>query len=380
VSLVFTTPDGEIDWARLCAEYPFLDQLRHTPQDTIHHAEGTVMTHTQMVGKAAAEIARRERLNAVDTDRLLFAAAFHDIGKALTLVFDEAGRPSSPKHASKGAYFLRHFWWERGSSIPFREREFLLSLIARHAWPVRFLEREHPGDSVVRASMTTSNRLLGLLAEADMTGRKCQDEAGQKQAIEATKLYRSYAEELECLDSPREFMNPHCRFTFLSKHGTVFLPFDIFDPTKFEVTLMCGLPGSGKDTWIRNKLPAKQPVLSRDQVRAELKAARITDEGSVIQEVLLRTKQLLAKKQNFTLNATHLRRENRQKMLGLCHAYGARTRVVCLYADRDELLRRNKARPENESLPIAAIDKLAQGFEVPDLTECYTLDLIESGR
>ncbi|HWB58045.1 MAG TPA: ATP-binding protein [Chthoniobacteraceae bacterium] len=244
---------------------------------------------------------------------------------------------------------------------------------------MRFIERAHPEQSVALASLAAPNRLLGLLAEADMRGRISVDKAGQTQAIETARLYRTHAAELGCLDTPYPFANAHSRFTYFSKEGETGLPFEIFDPTAFEVTMLCGLPGVGKDLWISKSLPAEEAVLSRDEVRADLKEEDVDDEGRVLQEVLLRTRQLLAKKQNFAINATNLRRDLRRGFLQLCHAYGARTRLVFLHADRAAVLRRNAKRPDETRVPVAAIDRFAKRMETPDWRECYNVQLVDMG-
>ncbi|HWB59589.1 MAG TPA: HD domain-containing protein, partial [Chthoniobacteraceae bacterium] len=87
-SLIPRTSGGEIDWPAALERFPCLRGLAETPQEAHHHAEGDVLTHTRMVCDEAFRLARGENLAERDTERLLFAAAFHDVGKQLTLTFD----------------------------------------------------------------------------------------------------------------------------------------------------------------------------------------------------------------------------------------------------------------------------------------------------
>ena len=54
----------------------------------------------------------------------------------------------------------------------------------------------------------------------------------------------------------------------------------MYDDTWGEVILMCGLPGTGKDTWIRENCP-DLPVVSLDEIRKEMKLSKAKD-GSLV--------------------------------------------------------------------------------------------------
>ena len=162
-------------WKALTEAYPFIASMRGCPQEAEFHSEGDVLTHSKRVLQEGEKLAEEWGLSEEEAEDLFFACTFHDIGKPITLTKDENGQWSSPKHAVKGASFLRYKLWEAGSHLPVPRRERILNLIKLHAWPVRFMERDHPEDSLIRASLVTSNKLLGLLAVADMTGRICED-------------------------------------------------------------------------------------------------------------------------------------------------------------------------------------------------------------
>lgn len=369
---------GQIDWQEL-ERVPYIAAMAACPQEMEHHAEGDVLTHTKMVAAEGLKLAQEQNLDPTETQDLLYACIFHDIGKPITLAKEEDGKWTSRKHALKGTSFLRSQLWREGSPIPLDAREKLLALIALHAWPVRFIERTHPEDSVIRASLLTSNKLLGLLAIADMRGRICQNKDAQEKAILNAELYLEHAKELGCLNTPYPFDNARSRLHYLNHQGKA-PPTNLFQEKTFVVTMMCGLPGSGKDHWLEKNYPKENLVISRDAIREELKRA---DEGEVLQELLARTKRALAKKIDFAINATNLRKELRQKTAALISAYGGQTHMVYLQGDRSLLLKRIAQREKNPkaaTVPTAAIDKLSLGMEPPSLLECHQATLIDQNQ
>lgn len=368
-------PDKSVNWEILSQSLPNFGDMHTCPQEPEHHAEGNVLTHTKMVTEEGLKLAKSHGLNKEEEEDLLFACAHHDIGKPITLKKEDDGKWSSRMHAVKGTAFLRYTLWEQGSHIPLQRREKLLALITLHAWPVRFLERDLPADSIIRASLMTSNKLLGLLAIADMTGRVCQDKTAQSQAIDAAKLFLEYSQELGCLDRPYDFGNEHSKLHFLQTTGDPTLT--LFDPSTFQVTMMCGIPCSGKDHWLAKNY--EHPIISRDQIRKDLK---FPNEGEVLQELTSQIKKALAKKEPFAINATNLRRELRAGYANLISAYKGRTKMVYLQADLPEINRRissrEKSLPEKEKIPHSAILKMAASCEPPTALECHSLNLLDT--
>jgi len=60
----------------------------------------------------------------------------------------------------------------------------------------------------------------------------------------------------------KAFHNSHSRFKFFQTQAE--FPAEIYDDTQFEVVIMSGIAGSGKDTYVR-KLDL--PVVSLDDLR-----------------------------------------------------------------------------------------------------------------
>ena len=147
---------------------------------------------------------------------------------------------------------------------------------------------------------------------------------------------------------------------------------EAFDDTVCEVTVMSGLPGAGKDTWIREHAGAL-PIVSLDALRLSLDVDPTDAQGEVVQAARERAKELLRARQPFVWNATNLSRQRRGPIVDLLADYKARVRVVYVEAPAPALFAQNKAR--KESVPEAVIRRMTERWEVPSLTEAHEIVL-----
>ena len=107
--------------------------------------------------------------------------------------------------------------------------------------------------------------------------------------------------------------------------------------------MLSGLPGTGKDTWIQRNHP-ELPVLSLDNLRAELRISPRDNQGKLIQEARERARTYLRMKQPFIWNATSLTDKTREKNIALFERYGASVRIVYLETDWQMRVERNRKR------------------------------------
>ena len=105
-------------------------------------------------------------------------------------------------------------------------------------------------------------------------------------------------------------------------------------------------------------------------------------EGEVLQELIAQVKKRLALKEPFAINATNLREERRSGFTGLIDAYGGKTRMLDLQADKPTVLRRlaNREKPlaEKDKIPLSAITRLAVSAVPPTALECHTVEVIDT--
>ncbi len=366
-----------LNWAELCGDFPFLKPLDDTPQDPRFHTEGDVATHTQMVWKELRQLPDFQQLDKIEQTMLLWAAVFHDAGKAECTRHEEDGAITSRGHAKRSVRLLRHHLWKEPQLWPqdLAKRESMLALIRWHGATVHFLNLPSPEDRVVTLSHACPLHLLSLLVEADMMGRICQHPSDQEKGLQTNRLFCATADELGCLQHPWSFSSNHARWSFFDRLGSDHA-YQAFDDTKFEVILMGGLPGSGKDTWIEQNLP-ELPVVSLDELRKEMKISPTDNQGAVIQAATSAAKTHLRRGESFIWNATNITEPLRRKLIRLFADYGARTRLVWLEADRSTLVARNRQR-DKKQVPISVIDRLHAKLDFPSLSEVHRLEIIQS--
>jgi len=335
-------PAWKVDWEAILAAYPWLRSLDGVPQDPVYHAEGDVLIHTRWVAETLTAMPAWRLLP--DTERaVLFAAALlHDIGKPDCTQVEPDGHLSSRGHARAGATIARRLLWngECGSAVPLPVRERITALVRLHGLPIWFLERAEIDRALFEASYRAPLDRVALLAEADARGRTCAD---KDELLDRIELFRETCREHRCLDRPRAFPSDHARVCYF--RGIHRDPdYDAYDDTWGEVVLLSGLPGAGKDTWLRDNLPDR-PVLSLDTIRRKLDIDPKKTQGRVVHAAKKQARELLRDRRPLVWNATNLTRRIRDPLIDLFLSYGARVRIVYLDAPFDIVMARNRARP-----------------------------------
>lgn len=360
-------PDWRIDWEGVEHAFPWTDDLRASPQDALWHGEGDVWTHTRMVVDALVGMEEWRALDEAARRQLFLAALLHDIGKPVCTRTDEAGRITSRGHSRRGESMARLWLWHAGMGP--HEREPIAALIRSHQFPFFLLDRNDARDEAIRLSHDLRCDRLGLLAEADARGRIARD---RRRLIDNCRLFRDLCAEIGCLESPWSFANSHSRFEWFRKPGRD-PAYAAHDDTSMEVVLMSGLPASGKDSWIATNL-SDWPVVSLDEIRAELGIDPAGGQGKVIAAARERARVHLRAERKFVWNATNLSRGIRAGLIDLFADYGARVRIVYLEVSLEEQRRRNAAR--RDPVPESAISRMLDNWEPPKINEAHQVDWV----
>lgn len=324
-----------------------------------------------MVLRQLADLEDWSSLSAHEQTVLIFTALFHDVAKPLTTEVDpETGRVTSPKHAVKGEHVARRVLRDLGCDLMTREE--IARLVRYHGRPAFLFERDEPTHEVVRLSWLVNNRLLYLFALADTRGR---DTDSMTRPEENLHFWKLMAEETGCYDQPFPFATDHARFTFFRQRAPNlhYVPHEEFS---CEVTVMAGLPGSGKDTWLSRNRHGR-PVVSLDDIRVELDIEPTDEQGQAAQLARERCREFLRAGTSFAFNATNTMKQTRGRWLSLFADYNARIEIIYLEPPFESILQQNKDR--GRTVPESVIRKLADKCEPPTWTECHKL-VLEDGK
>jgi putative nucleotidyltransferase with HDIG domain len=354
-------PSWDFDWPALYDAYSWLRAMEACPQDPVHHAEGDVWVHTRMVCEAMREVATWRDAGEREKAVLLAAALLHDVAKPATTRTEE-GRVTARGHSTRGEVRARVLLWEM--DVPPSARELVAPLVRYHQIPFFLIERDDAERVAYRVSQSARCDLLAALAEADARGRVCADLA---RLLDNVALFAELCRERECYDRPRRFPSDHSRFLYFRKEDRD-PDYLAWDDTRSDVVLMSGMPGSGKDAWIGERLPDRT-VISLDDIRRELRISPAERQGRVVTLARERAKALLRRGEPFVWNATNLSRSVREQCVNLFATY--RARVTIVYCEAPERVQRRQNADREVAVPAAVVRKMLERWEVPDATEAH---------
>jgi putative nucleotidyltransferase with HDIG domain len=358
-------PNWQIDWNLILTEFSDIKALANCQQDPIYHAEGDVLTHTQMVCEALVKNPAWRQLSVTERSLVFAAALFHDIAKPSTTEIGEDGRLHARGHGKKGANMVREIFQDLNT--PFFIREAIVSIVEMGSLPLWFWDRDNPQKSVIKASQIVRCDWLAMMAEADVRGRICHD--GDR-LLDSIDLFGDFCREWGCYDKPFEFASAHSRFIYFQKEaGDPF--YQAYDDREFDVFLTCALSGTGKDYWISQNKP-DLPMVSLDELRAKLGIDPTDEQSAVIQAAKTAAKSLLQAKTSFVWNATNISRTTRRGLIESFANYGARATIVYLEIPYSRTIFQNNHR--DRQVPRSVIDRFRRRLDMPNLTECHTID------
>jgi len=147
-----------------------------------------------------------------------------------------------------------------------------------------------------------------------------------------------------------------------------------------KLIVMCGIPGSGKSTWIKNKMCSQNgvAVVSRDAVRFSMISSEdeyFSKEKQVFAEFIRLIKSHLEGDEVETViaDATHISAASRKKLLASLGSSlkGVSVEAVVLNVSLATALERNSHREGLANVPETAIRNMYNGFRAPALTEGF---------
>ena len=255
-----------VDWVGIERDFKWFRDMKYVPQDAIWHAEGDVQIHTKLVVVSLLNLPEFNLLGEQDRHILFMSALMHDIAKSITTTSEERdGRLCivAPRHSQIGERMARNVLY-KDLDVPFEMREEICALVRYHGAPLWGLNDDGYQRKLITISLRCRTDLLAMLAKADVLGRECQDKPDLLEKIEYFELG---CQMYDCWGKPKEFKSDLARYTYLNGQMDYdgFVP---YDDKKFEVHMLSGIAGSGKDYYISENLP-KLPVVSLDGIRRE---------------------------------------------------------------------------------------------------------------
>ncbi len=357
---------------------PSIEKMKHTPQNPLWHAEGDVWVHTQMVCASLCADAAFRALTRREQEILFLAALMHDIGKPACTVLED-GVWKSPRHTIVGAKIARKLLWSEagmsGSPDIRTIRESICALIRYHSMPLHLEDKEDPERTLIEIASVGelapdfTLKLLRILMHADLRGRVGADVETQWENAEMAFLL---AEDMGIMEHPYVFPDAITKHAYLAGRN-VARDYPLYDDTWHEVILLSGLPGTGKDTWIRQNHP-DLPVVCLDDIRAEMGISPTDRQGKglVIARAKEQARAYLRAAQPFIWNATNITYDVRHKELDLFEKYHAFVHIVFLETDLETELARNNAR--DRTVPTDVIYTFLSHLEPPGVREGHVVE------
>lgn len=352
-------------WQALHDRFDWVRDMRGVPQDRIHHAEGDVETHTRMVLDALENLPGYQELNEQDREILWASALLHDVEKRSTTIHNEDGSISSPNHAKKGAATARSLLY-RNIPAPFQIREAVVKLVRYHGLPLWIFHKPDPAKALIAASLSVNTHHLSLLAEADVLGRECAD---RNDLLCRVEMFRELCKEHDVYGNAKQFPSSLSKLNYFLKEDSS-PDYEPFDVSQCEVVLLSGLPGSGKDNYLRKSMK-DWPVVSIDEIRRMHKIPPTDKKGNgqAIQMAKEKARVYLRSKTSFVWNATNITRSMREQLIDLFLIYKAKVKIVYIEVPYATLRTQNRER--DHVVPLPALERLIDKLEVPTLDEAH---------
>jgi predicted kinase len=307
----------------------YMSLLQREPQYIGYHAEGDVYTHTMMVVKNALEKGL--------SIEMIIAAFLHDIGKPIVKR-------------------------EVGDRIIHTDHEYIGTLMA-----IDFLKE-------LKLSTEIMLKILYIINYHSLYWRK-------------TKLFHNLMQyEPELFEELRKFHECDTlgRISFTERHKMVFNGDFFPQPKKQEydktVYFLIGLPGVGKDTYLKNNNIPKEQIVSRDDILIEYgKRHYRTDKYNEIWGLLSDTeqeninritdktlKQKIEEYDTVYLNMTNVSFKSRRRKLSFLK--GVNVKYVCFLEGWGTILRRNSDRTDKR-INYDVLLSMGKRFELPLIHE-----------
>ena len=151
-----------------------------------------------------------------------------------------------------------------------------------------------------------------------------------------------------------------------------------------RVYLLCGVPGSGKSTWIIHRMTTNDLWISRDNIRFMLvkeDESYFSHEDEVIRIFTQAIENATSNDdeiENIYIDSTHLNKKARDKVAFYINRNNVELNCVCFIVPKEICKERNAQREGRACVPNTVIDNMYKSFTIPGRNErfdhVYTVD------
>lgn len=144
-----------------------------------------------------------------------------------------------------------------------------------------------------------------------------------------------------------------------------------------KLYIMCGIPASGKSTWIKNNIKPNEVWVSRDEIRKKLvntdeNDSKYFSKEKEVYKIFIETiDKNINKGYNVYADATHISKASRSKLLNAIKSKPNEIEVIWVHKDLKTCLKQNRNRKGFYFVPEEVIKNMFNSFEKPKLKEGF---------
>jgi len=371
----------EINWA-FVESIPEIARLKDCPQNPKWHSEGNAWVHTKLsYEKLENDVFSDFNLfySLTDDELKIIRAAviLHDIGKGTTTSLGKDGNYHSYGHEVEGEKIARVLLWNEDLYM----REMICSLIRYHMEPLRLFESKNWLTRMLEIGARVPLKLLYCVKMADLLGSVQINGGTMSEDIQKLELIKGTAIVFGIWHNATDKYMDAVKYS----HNRGILPWKVKGEKKCAY-IMIGLPGSGKNTWIEDKLSMVDDIanISRDDIRIELgycepgeKYLGTDEEERMVTKVYdEKLQHAIDNSKCIVLNNVHLKKKYREASVNQFRTGGFD--IFYIYVEAPTL-EDNYKRRDGQISPDR-IKAMALSFEWPEPSEYDELIMVKQRR